>query len=108
VIADAVYIDGSAVQNYVSAVYSLTSFGPNGHGAYPRNGAAIGSRITAASDNTDELINCDCNSSAVSNSTIPAGTFVQKPATLDTSDVNDAFDDIIAYATRYELASPTE
>jgi len=91
-----------------AAVYTLISFGPDGHGAYPRNGAAIGSRISSGSTNTYELTNCDCNSSAVSNATIPAGAFVQKEPTLDTTSPTDSFDDIVVYATRYELASPTE
>jgi prepilin-type N-terminal cleavage/methylation domain-containing protein len=103
--------DQSGHAQTTMAAYVLVSFGPNGHGAYPRNGAAIGSRINSASNHPDELTNCDCNSSAGSNSTIPAGTFVQEPPNQYSGHLGDPtyyFDDLVAFATRSQLASPTE
>jgi hypothetical protein len=89
-----------------TAVYALTSMGADGHGAYPRNGGAT--RISSSSVNTDEQQNCDCNSSGVTTSF--DGTFVQKLPTQDATTANrtNDFDDIVVYATRNQLASPTE
>lgn len=84
--------DAGAATKTASAVYVLLSYGPNGHGAYPRSG---GSRIANNSGAADELENCNCNSSAATG-TLNA-TFVQKPATLD------AYDDVVAYSLRSEL-----
>jgi prepilin-type N-terminal cleavage/methylation domain-containing protein len=85
--------------NTILAGYVLTSYGPNGHGAYPRKGGAT--RLNAGSVNTDELNNCDCDSSAAS--TGINGVFVQKDATLNPADNLDAFDDIVMYGTRVDM-----
>ncbi|MGA2259790.1 MAG: type II secretion system protein [Thermoguttaceae bacterium] len=103
--------DPSSNTKTVAAAYVLVSFGPNGHGAYPRNGAAIASRISSGSNNGDEQNNCDCNSSATSNSAIPGGTFVQEQPNQASGHIGDPtyyYDDIVAYGTRSDLRSPTE
>lgn len=98
--------DASGAARVKNAAYVLLSSGANGHGAYPRVGG--GTRIKTNSANTDELENCDCNSSAVS--TGLNGTFVQKMATQDAATANrtNDFDDIVAYGTRMSLRSPLE
>ncbi len=53
--------DQSGNPKTTRAAYVLVSFGANGHGAWPRNGAAIGSRISSGSNNPDELTNCNCS-----------------------------------------------
>jgi len=93
------------------ADYALVSFGPNGHGAYPRGSGSsnldvVTSRISTASTNTGELENCDCDSSAAT--TTFNGTFVQKAPTQDSTNVLNAFDDVVVYGTRDTLALPTE
>jgi len=90
------------------AAYVLISFGPNGHGAYPRNGGAT--RVSSGSNNADELVNCDCTSTAAVNGTPPAGVFVQKDATQDytTPSGTNNFDDIVMYGTRSTLRTPNE
>ena len=89
------------------AVYVLISFGPNGHGAYPRAGVAVTARISFTSSNTDEQNNCDCNSSATSNANIDA-IFVLKPAPLSTPICYDVFDDILVSPTRPLLRTPPQ
>ena len=91
------------------AAYVLISFGPDGFGAYPRSGGAT--RIDTLSTNTYQKNNCDCQDSSGSIATTAFdGVFVQKPATQDSTTPNHTndFDDIVVYATRQELASPTE
>ncbi len=83
------------------AGYVVVSFGPNGHGAYPRKGGNV--RIGAGSTNVDELNNCDCNSALPPASTGLDGVFVQKNATLNPGNAVDAFDDIVVYATRADM-----
>ena len=107
--------DGDTSQNprhakTKAAGYVLVSFGPNGHGAYPRDGAAIGVRINAGSNNTDERANCDCNGSATSSNPIPVGIFYQEQPNYagHQGDPSYYFDDIVVYGTRSDLRSPTE
>ncbi len=103
--------DESGNAKTYAAAYVLVSFGPNGHGAFPRNGAALNARISSASANTDEQKNCDCSSAtppvAASTNGI-FGVFVQKQPTLNTANVLDSFDDIVAFGSRSDLRSPTE
>jgi hypothetical protein len=78
----------------------LVSYGPNGHGAFPRNGAALTSRISFGSINSDEQKNCDCSNSSTNNPTIPGGTYVQKLETQEITnhpDQTNDFDDIVAF-----------
>lgn len=103
--------DASDNAKTTMAAYVLVSFGPNGHGAYPRAGNTT--RVNAGSNNADELTNCDCTNAGVSNGTLPAGTFVQKPNTQDPAHMSPIdptyfFDDVVAYGTRSDLRTPTE
>lgn len=82
---------------------ALISFGPNGHGAYPRNGGS--SRINAGSTNTSELDNCDCNSSAAASGV--DAFFVQKDPTLNPADKLDSFDDIVIVSSRGDYMLPS-
>lgn len=91
--------NAQAVPNTTLAGYVLVSFGPNGHGGYPRKGGAT--RINAGSANTDEQNNCDCDNTAAA--TGLNGVFVQKDPTLNPANNLDAFDDIVMYATRVDL-----
>ena len=80
----------------------LFSFGPNGHGAYPRNGGTT--RVSSGSTNTDELNNCDCDNSATS--TGFDGVFVQKDWTLNSANPLDTFDDIVYFSVRGDYILP--
>jgi len=82
------------------AAYVLISFGPDGHGGYSRSGSTT--RLSSGSQNTDEKQNCDCDSNAVT--TGLNGVFIQKDPTLNSTNRADTFDDIVAYATRANLA----
>jgi prepilin-type N-terminal cleavage/methylation domain-containing protein len=103
--------DASGHAKTTTAAYVLVSFGPNGHGAFPRNGAALNARISSGSNHADELANCDCTNGGVSNAIIPAGTFVQEQPDQTAAHLTDPtyfFDDIVAYGTRSDLRSPAE
>lgn len=80
-----------------NAVYTLVSFGPNGHGAYNERGQ----RITSQSTNTDELINCHCNSAGADTGYL--GTYVEKDFTENPNAPLDKFDDIVRYQERWQL-----
>ena len=96
--------NGAGLGTKASAVYALLSFGPNGHGSYPRSGGST--RFNAGSVNTDEHTNCNCNSSATA--TTFNSTFVQRMPSLDPANALDTFDDLVAFATRMQLSLPTE
>ena len=81
------------------AAYVLISFGPDGHGAFPRKGGST--RINAGVVNADELNNCDCSTAVAA--TGLDGIFVQKSTTLNPSNTLDSFDDIVVYGTRVDL-----
>lgn len=81
------------------AVYVLVSYGPNGHGGYPRKGGTT--RINAGSTNLDELNNCDCDNSATA--TGLDGIFVQKDPSLNPTNNLDAYDDVVEYGTRVDM-----
>jgi len=104
--------DQSGNAKTTQAAYVLLSAGPNGHGAWPRDGAAIGSRINVGSNNADELTNCNCTNAAVSNTTNnPSGIFVQAQPNQNAGHLTDLtyyFDDVVAYGTRSDLRGPTE
>lgn len=83
-------------------IYVLTSFGPNGHGGYLNDSTRVNAGIT----NPLELINCRCDSSAVSNSNYVDGTvnlqWVQADA-VDSSNVATQFDDVVRYKERWQM-----
>lgn len=92
---------GNAVTSV--GIYAITSFGPNGHGAYLRSVAATSTtRYNAGSTNTDEQKNCHCTSAAV------AGTFdnifIQASKSASTT-LTNTFDDVVRYKTRMQMAT---
>lgn len=80
-----------------NAVYTLVSFGPNGHGGYLSSG--VGVRMNAGSTDTAELYNCRCDSSATNVASLDYT--VQQEAT-------SAFDDIVRYKERWQLQTPDD
>lgn len=80
-----------------SAIYVLTSYGPNGHGAYSRDGSPIYMGSTSA----HEWINCNCNATAAG-ATI-YGFFYQDIARPDPTNPLASFDDIVVFGTRQSL-----
>lgn len=95
-IADAA---GTASTSVGIALYM--SFGPNGHGAFMRQGSAT-RNYAAASTNTNEWENCDCNATAA---TAFDNVFIQQ---MTRGITTAAFDDIVLYETRATLSLPTE
>lgn len=85
--------------NTFLAAYVIVSGGENGHGAFPRAGGAA--RVNSGSVNVDELNNCDCTSNVVA--TALDERFVQKSPQENPANILDSYDDIVDYATRFEL-----
>lgn len=87
------------------ALYVAWSYGPNGHGGYPRSGGT--NLVSVGSVNADELQNCHCDSTVPNvNSTNLDTTFVQKEPYSDPTDPDNftkTFDDILVYGTRQSL-----
>ena len=95
--------DSVGAVNTNQAAYVLLSFGPNGHGSYPRYGGST--RLNVGSINTDEQQNCNCDVNA--NNTGLSGIFVQKDPTENSASYFNSFDDIVVYATRIDMSLPT-
>lgn len=85
---------GSTITN--DAILVLISFGPNGHGSFPRGGG-LTRNLTTTNPGTDELDN-SMYTGAGAMGTID-NIFVQKSPTVSP----DYFDDIVRYKTRYQL-----
>lgn len=101
--------DASGNAKTTRAAYVLLSYGPNGHGAYPRNGDGW-TQISSGSVNADEWTNCSCDSGGYTNNSRFTGTFVQKAPTQGPAmtDHTDDFDDVVVYGTRSDLRGPLE
>lgn len=84
------------------AMEVLISFGPDGHGAFQRSGGAT--RVSSGSTNSDQLENCDCNSSAAT--TNLNAQFIQKDASQNPADKLDTFDDLLVFTTRMDYILP--
>lgn len=85
------------------AIVVALSHGKNGHGAFLPSGV----RANAGSTNTQEQLNCSCNSSAVSSGY--ATVFVMQPqGGTGSSGATDNFDDSGFYFERQHLASSGE
>jgi prepilin-type N-terminal cleavage/methylation domain-containing protein len=86
-------VNGTARSGGVTggSIYALVSQGPNGHGAYSKNGKVI----STGSVNANELTNCHCNSSGTLSTYSP--TYVQADLSLDPSNSLDSFDDLVTY-----------
>jgi hypothetical protein len=76
------------------ALYSLISYGPDGHGAY----LATGSRFFAGSTDAGQWTNCHCNATA---DTGYAASYVLK-------DQTSTFDDIVRFKERWQLMSTAD
>lgn len=97
---------GDGSQLAVAGVYLLLSFGPDGHGAYPRHTDPIGPRITSGSTSALQLENCDCTSQG--DGTPFDNEFYQSSARTDLSGSTGGFDDIAVFVTRGGLAASNE
>ncbi len=82
------------------AVYVLVSYGPDGHGGYLRSG----SRNNAGSNNSNELINCHCNTATAAETTY-AANYVQQDPTLDPTTYTDQFGDYVRFKERWQMAT---
>ncbi len=80
-----------------NGIYTLVSYGPNGHGAYNE----MGQRLTSQSANTDEHTNCHCGTNGVDTGYL--GTYVDKDRTENPNNSLDVFDDIVRYKERWQL-----
>jgi type II secretory pathway pseudopilin PulG len=92
--------DASGNARTSTSIYALISHGPNGHGAYTKNGTIV----NAGSVNTNEQLNCHCNSSATATTYAP--TYVQRLPSLDASNSLDSFDDLVTYKERWQMMTP--
>lgn len=91
--------DAAGATRSSGAAYMLLSYGPNGHGGYLVKYS--GTRMNAGSTNTSEQTNCHCTVAAVNTTT--TGNYVQAEA-LQLGTVA-AFDDIVRYKERWQLAT---
>lgn len=90
-----------------ASVYALISHGPNGHGAYPKNGGTT--LVNVNSDNTNESTNCHCTVSgsvATPNSPTYSPTYVQMAPSYSTTDKYNNFDDLVSYKERWQMQTP--
>ncbi len=104
--------DETGTAKTTQAAYAVLCFGPDGHGAYPRNVVA-GTRISFAAPpqhpivNVNELTNCHCSGIDGTSATF-SPNFVQGMATQDPTNQYNLFDDILVYATRGNLHALNE
>ncbi len=83
-------------------IYALISYGKNGHGGYTANGSII----NAGSTNAHEQVNCHCNASAVK--AVMNSVLIQKDPTENSASATDSFDDIIRFATRWQMQNAND
>jgi prepilin-type N-terminal cleavage/methylation domain-containing protein len=98
-------VNGNARSGGVTggAIYALISHGPNGHGAYSRNGKTV----SAGSVNANEFLNCHCNSSGVyAPPPWYTPTFVQADPSSDPTNSLNSFDDIVMYREYWQTQTP--
>ena len=95
-------VNGTARSGGVTggSIYALVSQGPNGHGAYSKNGTVI----STGSVNANELTNCHCNSSGTLSTYSP--TYVQADPSSDPSNSLDSFDDLVTYREYWQTQTP--
>jgi len=86
-----------------SALYVLISHGKNGHGARTITKASV----STGSTNSNELLNCKCDSAAAYDSNLDAIEFVQGVERPNPMDPLAAFDDVVVFANRLDLRDPT-
>jgi len=80
--------------------YVLLSYGENGHGAF----TVQGTKYSALSVNTDELLNCHCNTATAADTGYSA-SYVLKELSHDATNPRNAFDDLLRYKERWQLQS---
>jgi type II secretory pathway pseudopilin PulG len=90
-------LDAADTARTSGAIYTLVSYGPNGHGAYLPNGT----QMISGSTNASEAKNCHCDSAGVTATYL--ATYVQKSPTGDTAVSADVYDDLVRYKDRWQL-----
>jgi prepilin-type N-terminal cleavage/methylation domain-containing protein len=97
--------DSTGNARSTGSIYALISHGPNGHGAYTSNGAVV----NTGSANANELVNCHCSSTGATTTssgvqTSNPATYVQANPSTDPNNALDAFDDLVSYKERWQMA----
>jgi prepilin-type N-terminal cleavage/methylation domain-containing protein len=95
--------DASGNPRTTGALYSLVSFGQDGHGGYLKTG----NRLDAGSTNANELANCHCSTTPLAATTYNS-TYVQMDRTEDPSSSADLFDDLVRYKMRWQMVTPED
>lgn len=90
------------VTKSAAGVYTLISYGPDGHGGY----LADGTRLATGSTNEDAQTNCHCDANAAD--TGYQGIYIQKYATENPANALDRFDDMVRYKERWQLQSVSD
>lgn len=90
--------DANGGNRSTGSAYAIISHGENGHGGYTKTGTVS----NGGSTNTDELVDCHCDSAAAATAYSPV--YVQKANTLNAAAALDSFDDIVVYHERWQVA----
>ena len=90
--------DTTSTSRTTAGIYAILSHGANGHGAFT---SGTTTPVSNGSTNTDELLNCHCDSTGAS--TGFTATYVEKNPTLDAASATDAFDDIVDYREAWQI-----
>ena len=95
--------DVNGAARSTGAIYALISHGPNGHGAYSKNGKII----STGSVNANESTNCHCNSSGtlLTFGSSDSMTYVQADPSSDPSNSLNGFDDIVMYKEYWQTGT---
>lgn len=94
--------DGTGNPRSTGAVYTLVSYGSDGHGGYLKTG----SRMNTGATNADVLTNCHCGSDA--NSSVYEPVFVQKDIFEDPDDSRQSFTNIVRFKERWQMITQSD
>jgi len=97
--------DGNGNARSSGSIYALVSHGPNGHGAYSKNGVTV----SAGDSTADELTNCHCGPLGHPGAYSP--NYVQKLPAYDSGHVGNAryyFDDLVTYKEQWQMQTPRD